>query len=183
MNHENMTMRSYNDFFQSVKPRNVNTLQLQRGWQLWYNTLGWYEKTVGSPNTLRDAKSRMVAFHTMNGDSSFGEDTPRDTIRLGSTGPSVSAWQKYLGLAQTGVFDSVLQQATRVYQNTKGLKADGIVGPATWGTVPVQASATSVLSTYKSRLIQAGPIGMASVALLAGGIFAFTLSFVFPPHK
>ncbi len=184
MNHENMNMRVYNEFFQNSKPRTANALQLQRGWNLWYNTLGWYEKTIGSAHTLRDAKARTIAFQTMNGDvssssaSSFGADVSRDTIRLGSSGPAVALWQKTLGLAQTEVFDSALQSATKSYQTSHGLTSDGIVGPATWGTVPLpQASA---LSTYKSRLLQAGPMGLVAVALIAGGILAFTIT---PAHR
>jgi hypothetical protein len=181
MNHDKMTMSVYNEFFRNAKPRTANALQLQRGWDMWYNTLGWYEKTVGSPHTLRDAKARTIAFQTMNGDSSsFGADlTSRDTIRLGSTGPSVAAWQQVLGLPQTGVFDSALQAATKSYQQSHGLTADGIVGTNTWGSVPLPK--TSVLSTYKSRLLQSGPIGLTGIALVAGGIFAAVL--IPPSHR
>jgi peptidoglycan hydrolase-like protein with peptidoglycan-binding domain len=169
-----ITMSVYNEFFQRATPNTPNALQLKRAWDLWYNNLTWYERSVGSPHTLRDANSRVVAFRVMNGESKFGAEPMRQTIRLGDTGPSVSEWQGVLGIAKTGVFDAATKEATKNYQTGKGLTADGIVGPATWGTVPVQGP--SVGSALKSRMLQSGPLIAVGSALVAGGILAATLS-------
>lgn len=40
--------------------------------------------------------------------------------------------QKELGVAQTGRYDSATVSAVRGFQRSRGLKIDGLVGPATW---------------------------------------------------
>lgn len=63
-----------------------------------------------------------------------------ETIRLGSSGASVTRWQELLAqagypVAATGTFDGPTDQATRSWQAAKGLMADGIVGPKSWGAM------------------------------------------------
>ena len=65
------------------------------------------------------------------------------TLRLGDKGPPVGEWQAVLiasglSLAPYGAdddFGRLTRDMTRRYQRARGLVADGIVGPATWGTV------------------------------------------------
>ena len=57
----------------------------------------------------------------------------RATIRSGSTGKDVEAWQAIIGVPVTGTFDSATVAATKKWQKDHGLTADGIVGPKTWG--------------------------------------------------
>lgn len=63
------------------------------------------------------------------------------TIQSGSTGEAVTRLQRALtaALGRTvsidGDFGSGTAQAVRDYQSTRGLGADGIVGPATWGAL------------------------------------------------
>ncbi|WP_328907594.1 DUF1906 domain-containing protein [Streptomyces sp. NBC_00234] len=63
------------------------------------------------------------------------------TVQSGSTGEAVTRLQRALtaGLGRTvsidGVFGSGTAQAVRDYQSSRGLGADGIVGPATWGAL------------------------------------------------
>src|SRR5262245_34423625 len=54
------------------------------------------------------------------------------------TGSDVSAWQRFL-IAQSvftgdvdGVFGPVTAESTRAYQTSRGMQADGIVGPGTF---------------------------------------------------
>ncbi len=54
------------------------------------------------------------------------------TIRVGSRGPDVVAWQRHVDVADDGVFGTRTEEATRNYQVSKGLTADGVVGPQTW---------------------------------------------------
>lgn len=61
------------------------------------------------------------------------------TIRLGSVGPEVQAWQRAIGVVADGVFGPSTRAMTVAFQTTHHLIADGIVGPATWraaGLVP-----------------------------------------------
>lgn len=63
------------------------------------------------------------------------------TIQNGSTGEAVTRLQRALtaALGRTvaidGVFGSGTAQAVRDYQSSRGLGADGIVGPATWSAL------------------------------------------------
>ena len=54
------------------------------------------------------------------------------TLKVGSRGPDVQAWQKILGIATDGVFGTATANATRVWQQKHALAADGVVGPASW---------------------------------------------------
>jgi murein L,D-transpeptidase YcbB/YkuD len=69
---------------------------------------------------------------------------PRVTalLKLGSTGPQVSAWQKLphdwlakthrpLTLPGSGIFDQATETATTQFQQAIGLTPDGVVGPLT----------------------------------------------------
>lgn len=59
------------------------------------------------------------------------------TIRRGSTGADVSAWQGFLrsqgysAVDVDGAFGPVTDEATKAFQRSQGLAADGIVGAAT----------------------------------------------------
>jgi hypothetical protein len=59
------------------------------------------------------------------------------TLRPGTLGQEVAAWQGFLGDrgllpgAQSGVFDGDTQRATRLFQSSRRLIPDGVVGPAT----------------------------------------------------
>lgn len=63
------------------------------------------------------------------------------TVQNGSTGEAVTRLQRALtaALGRTvaidGVFGSGTAQAVRDYQSSRGLGADGVVGPATWGAL------------------------------------------------
>jgi peptidoglycan hydrolase-like protein with peptidoglycan-binding domain len=60
-------------------------------------------------------------------------DGAHKTIRNGSKGPDVVAWQKFLGLPADGIFGPQTVLATVAWQKTHPpLVADGIVGPKTW---------------------------------------------------
>ena len=54
------------------------------------------------------------------------------TIRQGSTGADVSLWQTFLKLPVDGNFGPATVTATKAWQSSHGLTADGVVGAATW---------------------------------------------------
>lgn len=53
-------------------------------------------------------------------------------LKQGSVGEGVLAWQKRLGVSETGTFDTETLEATRAFQRSHGLTVDGVVGPKTW---------------------------------------------------
>jgi lysozyme len=50
----------------------------------------------------------------------------------GATGDRVRWLQRRLGIAPSGTFDAATEQALRVFQSSKGVTADGVVGPRTF---------------------------------------------------
>lgn len=59
----------------------------------------------------------------------------RSTIRLGSKGPDVIAWQMILGIKHDGIFGPGTQAATESWQEARGLVGDGVVGARSWAAV------------------------------------------------
>jgi len=50
-------------------------------------------------------------------------------------GSDVAEVQTILGLEADGRFGSVTQHAVEQFQSSKGLDADGVVGPGTWAAL------------------------------------------------
>jgi lysozyme len=77
------------------------------------------------------------------------------TLQRGATGSEVMAWQKFLQLQGStveldGVFGAQTEDATKAWQSKRGLKADGIVGPASLAAAlpgPVRAAPSSATSS------------------------------------
>ena len=68
------------------------------------------------------------------------EPTTRPNLERGSTGPDVVYLQERLiefghNLTVDGSFGPMTASAVRSFQNSSGLTADGIVGPATWAAL------------------------------------------------
>jgi len=88
-------------------------------------------------------------------------------LRWGARGPAVATLQSRLNAAGfnpgpiDGVFGPQTQAAVRAFQASRGLVADGIVGPRTWGAlggVGVPAPAPSPVSTT-GRVLRQGARG------------------------
>ena len=103
------------------------------------------------------------------------------TISLGSSGDDVKRLQRALArmLAWnpfgpiTGVFDASLQTSVKAFQQSNGLTADGIVGPATWGKLPAYREASPTLA--KGSL---GPV----VGWLQQALSGKDVAIGFPPY-
>jgi peptidoglycan hydrolase-like protein with peptidoglycan-binding domain len=88
------------------------------------------------------------------GSSHFQEKIMPATIQLGSTGDDVKRLQRVLARQLlwnpfgpiTGVFDATLQTSVKDFQQTNGLTADGVVGPATWAKLPAYREASPTLA-------------------------------------
>lgn len=69
------------------------------------------------------------------------QEPKKPTLKKGSKGDYVKAWQTYLNAngyqcgAVDGIFGKKTEQAVKAYQKSRGLKADGIIGPLTWATI------------------------------------------------
>jgi peptidoglycan hydrolase-like protein with peptidoglycan-binding domain len=87
--------------------------------------------------------------HLMPGAMGLQDAGAFSTIKLGSSGPDVQAWQNVLGIAADGKFGPQTDAATRAWQRSHGLTADGVVGPQTWAASG-SISSTSVPSAPSS---------------------------------
>jgi len=75
------------------------------------------------------------------------------TIKLGSTGPDVQAWQRIIGVTSDGKFGPQTDAATRAWQRSHGLVSDGVVGPKTWAAAGTSTTGPSA----------PGPVGTITV--------------------
>jgi N-acetyl-anhydromuramyl-L-alanine amidase AmpD len=76
----------------------------------------------------------------------------RATIRRGSSGPDVEAWQRVIGATADGIFGPGTEAKTKAWQAAHGLTADGIVGPASWA-----ASSSAISSPTTSPTAAKAP--------------------------
>lgn len=131
-------MRTLVDLDQYIRrstPRTDQALQLKKSWIHWYNGLSWHQRTLDE-GAHRIGFDRLTAYDAVNGGSTMGaERTSRKTIRLGSSGDDVTAWQRIVGASPTSMFDQSTFLLTKDWQQNHGLKADGVVGPGTWAAV------------------------------------------------
>src|SRR5919197_5107495 len=88
------------------------------------------------------------------------------TLQQGSTGSDVRRVQRILVMLKfldpsgiDGVFGTKTKNAVKSFQQSKGLNADGIVGPGTWGAMPADP---------KTKQLHAGSSGTAVTALQKG---------------
>lgn len=71
-----------------------------------------------------------------------GQDVSKPVLKKGCQGTDVEAWQIYLNShgfccgKTDGIFGAKTEKAVKAYQKSKGLTADGIIGPKTWATIP-----------------------------------------------
>jgi N-acetylmuramoyl-L-alanine amidase len=59
----------------------------------------------------------------------FPADLP---VKKGSRGNTVKTVQRFLGIAQDGIFGSGTEAKVKAYQRMRGITSDGIVGKGTW---------------------------------------------------
>lgn len=120
---------------------------------------------IGNQNIIECAKT--VKRSTVSGNKAWthyaipnglGGDTPmptHSTIRRGSTGPDVVECQTDLIQLQydlspygaDGKFGAKTESAVKQFQKDNGLKADGIVGPATWTALDAAVGPSTDLYT------------------------------------
>lgn len=95
----------------------------------------WVGRLVGGAiGAAKAALSRLAAkaSEVEQGMSSKNEKPARATIRRGSVGRDVAAWQSLLGLDPDATFGAATEAATMAWQTARGLVADGVVGRRSW---------------------------------------------------
>jgi hypothetical protein len=105
----------------------------------------------------------------------FGATLSRPTIRRGSTGDAVIDAQILLTSAgfypgpTDGIFGTKTDSATRAFQSSRGLVADGIIGPLTWAQLStavspaeLEARKDATFTEVPSSAIAANPMTVVS---------------------
>src|SRR5690348_9689562 len=88
------------------------------------------------------------------------------TLRLGSTGADVAAWQKFLSVQKLkpgpadGIFGAGTELATRLFQQSQNLTADGVAGLGTQEAATALGfqSPKTVIATGDSAFDQIGGV-------------------------
>src|SRR6185369_1833704 len=180
-------------------------------WKVWYDDLGFFGKSLDSDvyNTARAKRDEIFKAMGMadlkalgydaltteqlsNTDSEFmkiplvpGAVPPgtsvHATIKQGSKGADVTAWQKIIGVTADGNFGSGTRSATITWQQQHGLSPDGVVGPASWAAAtgnkvvsPEQVATSSgfIPSSTPKTASAATPVKPATTpAIVQAGIF------------
>lgn len=161
------------DIDQYIKRARLKTgqaMRLRNSWDSWYDELSFFD-AVANPQKLKDGQDRLIAFDAANGGSSIGADMPMPKLKLGSTdsstGGAVSKLQRGIGAPITGTFDQATLSKVKAWQTSKGLTGDGIVGPATWGTISLASSPSDKVKGALARVKSGFSSG---VAIIGGGV-------------
>ncbi len=68
-----------------------------------------------------------------------GSELPRSvslpTLRFGDEGNAVRALCRLIGVAVVDKFSMSLDSQVRTFQKTRGLDADGVIGPKSWADI------------------------------------------------
>jgi hypothetical protein len=104
---------------------------------------------------IRTATLAACAVLTLGSGAALGAGSGSDarteaasahTLQLGSTGSAVKAVQRRLRVPVTGYYGRQTEAAVRRFQRRRGLKADGVVGPATARALRVRLGRSSYAS-------------------------------------
>ena len=81
-------------------------------------------------------------------------------LKIGSTGANVQIVQRFLKIADDGIFGPATQTAVKAWQKANGLLDDGIVGPLTWNAMKLgELSTTDIKENdllIKQKLLPVG---------------------------
>lgn len=93
----------------------------------------------------------------------------RPTIRKGAKGDPVKAWQAILGAKPDGVFGPDTERLTIEFQKKHGLKADGVVGGATWGAA-MTAGNVGNMSFQQAAVTPVAPVSIPASQVPTGTV-------------
>src|SRR6187549_394392 len=78
----------------------------------------------------------------------------KPTLRRGSFGQDVAAWQRAIGITADGIFGHQTDLATRKWQADHNLEPDGVVGPITWASVSKASTIPAPSERRPERLLE-----------------------------
>jgi hypothetical protein len=90
-------------------------------------------------------------------------------LRAGSSGSTVSALQRALGVPADGAYGPVTRRAVRAFQRSHGLTVDGIAGPQTLGALGIAAAAPASTASVAPAAGSSASPTLASIAACESG--------------
>jgi hypothetical protein len=112
----------------------------------------------------RGGASALLVSMTLVAGAAVAQDGP-PTTRSATTGSTVVALQRALGVSADGVIGPVTRRAIRNYQRNQGLVVDGIAGPATLSSLGIVAS--SAPAKTQTQAPSGGGGGSSTLAKIA----------------
>ena len=113
----------------------------------------------------RGGGAALLAAMTLAAGGAVAQDGPA-TTKSATTGSTVVAVQRALGVSADGVIGPITRRAIRNYQRNHGLVVDGIAGPATLGSLGITASSAPA-KTQTTQTQSTGSGGSATLAKIA----------------
>jgi peptidoglycan hydrolase-like protein with peptidoglycan-binding domain len=110
----------------------------------------------------RGGGAALLAAMTLAAGGAVAQDGPA-TTKSATTGSTVVALQRALGVSADGVIGPITRRAIRNYQRNHGLVVDGVAGPATLGSLGITASSAPA----KTQTTQTQSTGSGRSATLA----------------
>jgi N-acetyl-anhydromuramyl-L-alanine amidase AmpD len=105
--------------------------------------LPWDLQTVGAATCGDEFRRLVLRAMSANHQMPPVQDSLRPTLREGAAGENVRALQTALtghglAIAADGRWGPITTRAVRAFQRARGLKPDGVAGPATWRELAVR---------------------------------------------
>ena len=137
-------VRGYYDFISTSRYANLKTATTAKQYAEYLKADG-YATSSSYVNTLVNTVSKygLTVYDTHTEEPKPTEPKNYPTLKKGSKNEYVRAWQTFLNLngydcgMNDGIFGAKTEKAVKAWQKNHGLKADGIIGPNTWATLPI----------------------------------------------
>lgn len=136
-------VKGYYDFINTSRYANLKTATTPRQYAEFLKADG-YATSSTYVNTLVNTVAKYGLDKYDDAKVVINETTVNHpTLKKGSRGEAVRAWQIFLNLHSyncgnaDGIFGTKTELAVKQWQIAHGLTADGIIGPKTWATLPI----------------------------------------------
>jgi hypothetical protein len=128
--------------------------------RIWSESTGWVTRAyTGSnphdkhfhisvkPETVHENDTKKIGFESLNPKPAPPKPNPSPALPVfkngsrqnskskNNRGTDVATLQRFVGAKDTGSWNSETEREVRAYQDTRGLKVDGIAGPKTWAPI------------------------------------------------
>ena len=152
-------MKAMNDFFVRQEPRTKKADELKTGWNVWYNDLSWYEKTMDK-NIMYQARNKVAEFERANTTSQAELDKIIEMQKRGAQLEMEIAASKGQAIPLDTKGNFAVPKARDPLANPKDLKIK-------WILLGASSTIATALGAYASPIGKI-PLGLASLLSFLG---------------